>query len=218
MVCKGCGKEIADGREYCEICAGNAEDTVIRVTKDDIKRLKKKEPRLKDEGPFIDAEGYIQSLTADITNLMALIGAGLLYLSPFFSWLRRLDENGRVKGSLFDVGGKNAALSVHHAGLLVAAILFLLTGLTMLLWSARESIRLLRPLADSYLLRLIPVGTGLLAYVLVVTNRSYNNVLRAAEEAGIEMDKGVGGILCIAGLAVYVLSVVFDIVNRNAEV
>lgn len=218
MVCKGCGKEIADGQEYCEICSGDAEEAVIRVTKDDIKRLKKKEPRLKGEGPFINLEGYIQSLTADITNLMALIGAGLLYLSPFFSWLRRFDENERVKGSLFDIGGKNAVLSIHHAGLLAAAILLLLTGLIMLIWSARENIRLLRPLADSYLLRLIPVGTGLLAYVLVATNRGYNDVLRAAGEAGIKMDKGIGGILCIAGLAVYVLSVVFDIVNRNAEV
>lgn len=218
MVCKGCGKEIEDGQEYCGACSLSAEDNVIRVTKDDIKKLKKKAPRLKSEGPFINVEGYVKSLTSDITNMMALIGAVLLYLSPFFSWLRRGEGSERVKGSLFDVGGKNAVLSVHHAGLLIAAVLLLLMGIAMLIWSARENIRLLRPMADQYLLRLIPAVIGLLAYILVITNRSYNTVLKAAADAKIEMDKGFGGILCVAGLAVYVLSVVFDIVNRKGAV
>lgn len=218
MVCRGCGKEIAEGQEYCEMCAPPEEEAVIRVTKDDIKKLKKKEPRLKREGPFINVEGYAKSLTTNVTNIMALIGAVLLYLSPFFSWLRRFDEDERVTGSLFDIGGRNATFSVRHAGLLAVAVLLLLMGLVMLIWSARENIRPLRPMADMYILRLIPAAIGLLAYILVITNRSYNAVLEAAEEVGVKMDRGTGGILCIAGLVVYVLSVIFDITNRNGEV
>ncbi len=206
MVCKGCGREIEDGREYCDICAGIEEDTkVVRITRDDLKKMGRKEPRLKPEGPLLDLEGYARSLKGDFTNILALLGAVLLYLAPFCSWMKREGQNGILRGSLFDVGGKNTELAVHQNVLIVCSVVMLLMAVFMLVFSARENIRPLRPYTDAYILRLVPVVPGIAAYILVMKNSAYREALAISGTAS-----GVGNILCIVGLILYTLSVVFD--------
>lgn len=206
VVCKGCGKEIEDGQEYCDACAGIEDDAeVIRITRDDLKKLNRKEPRLKAEGLFLDLEGYARSLRGDFTNILALLGAVLLYLAPFCSWMKREDRNGTQWGSLFDVGGKNAELAVHQNVLIVCSVVILLMAVSMLVFSARENIRPLRPYADAYLLRLIPVVPGIAAYIVILKNSAYSAALAVSGTS-----PGIGKIICAVGLIVYTLSVIFD--------
>ncbi len=206
MVCKGCGREIEDGREYCDICAGLEADTeVVRITRDDLKKMNRKEPRLKPEGPLLNLEGYAHSLKGNFTNIQALLGAVLLYLAPFCSWMKREEQNVVLRGSLFDVGGRNAELAVRRNALIVCGVIMLLMAVFMLVFSARENIRPLRPYADFYILRLVPVVPGIAAYIFVVNNSAYREALAISGTV-----TGVGNILCLAGLILYALSVVFD--------
>ncbi len=211
MVCKGCGKEIEEGQEFCDACANVSEDTtVVRITKDDLKKSKHKEPRLKAEGPFLDLEGYARSLVGKFTNMLALLGAVILYLSPFCAWMKREVEGGKLTASLFDVGGKHADLAVHQNILSVCGVVILFVAVVILVFSARENIRPLRPYADSYLLRLIPVVPGIIAYILIIKNSAYCEALLAPNT-----ESGAGNIMCIVGLIIYVLSVIFDRVNEK---
>ncbi|MGN0152445.1 MAG: hypothetical protein ACI39Q_08225 [Wujia sp.] len=212
MVCKGCGTEIADGQEYCDACKlSMEEDAVITLTKDDIKKAKKGcQVRLTADGPFINIEGYARSLKSDVTNIMALLGAVLLYLAPFFSWMKRDIEGEQLSGSLFDIGGKNAALSVHQGVLCVCAVIMIVAGLCMLILSARENIRPLRPFADMYLMRMIPALLALAAYIVVICNKPYRQAL-----AVNGTDNGVGSLFCIVGLIVYTMSVIFSKINKK---
>ena len=99
MVCRECGKEIADGLDYCTECGAPVEEPiVIKMSKDDIKKANKdldkktKEQRKstnKDgkgknvigaydesedyEGECINLVGYGKSLGSNINNLLALI-------------------------------------------------------------------------------------------------------------------------------------------------
>lgn len=212
MVCKGCGKEIEDGQEYCDACARvEMETEVIHVTRDDLKKLNRREPRLKADGPFLDLEGYARSLKDNFTNILALLGAVLLYLAPFCSWMKREGQSGTRWGSLFDLGGKRAELAVHQNVLIVCSVVILVMAVSMLVFSARENIRPLRPYTDAYLLRLIPVVPGIAAYIVILKNSAYNAALAASGTS-----PGIGRIICAAGFIVYALSVVFDMFREKS--
>lgn len=215
MECKICGKEIAEGREYCDECAALVPDEeVIHITKEDIKKLNKKEPRLKADGPFINVEGYAKSLVTNYANILAVIGAVLMYLSPYFSWLKIKTDGRTIKGSMFDIAGKyiNDVIALKQPVLIVCGILFIISGIMMLIFSARENIRLLRPYADNYLLRLIPVVFAAAAFIMVITNGAYKNVFKNSHVEG-----GAGKTMCIIGVIVYILSIVMDKANANSE-
>lgn len=207
MECKVCGKEIADGKEYCEDCEQLIPDSeVIHVTRDDLKRIKKKEPRLKADGPFIDIEGYARSLITDYANILALVGAVLMYLSPYCCWLK-ITAGKTIKGSLFDIAGKyiDDIIALKQPELAVSCILLILSGIMMLILSARENIRLLRPYADNYIIRFIPVVLSIIAGGIVMLNSEYRNVLKYSS-----VESGVGKTMCILGIILYVLSIVMS--------
>lgn len=208
MLCKGCGREIAEDREYCEECEVLEQDTeVIHITEDDIKKFNRKEPRLKAEGKFIDIEGYARSLVSNITNLIALAGAVLMYLSPYSCWLFNDSGDGKVRASLFDISGRyvDEVLALKQPVIIFACILLLLSGVMMLVMTARENIRPLRPYADSWFIRLIPVVISIAGYVLVVTDKAYRIV---SEYDGV--GEGAGRLMCAAAIILYTLSVVLD--------
>lgn len=207
MKCKVCGKEIAEDKEYCEECEEIIPDSeVIRVTRDDLKKLKKKEPRLKAEGPFIDIEGYVKSLIKDYSNILALVGAVLMYLSPYCCWLKITAEK-TIKGSLFDISGKyiDEIIALKQPELVVSCILLIISGIIMLILSARENIRLLRPYSDNYILRCVPVFLSIIAGGIVLLNSEYRNVLKYSS-----VESGAGKTMCILGIIIYVLSLIMS--------
>lgn len=240
MVCNNCGKDIPEGNDYCLECGAPLDEpVVIKITKDDIRKANKKDKETKavkvveeaedvSQRAFIDVAGYLKSLTNNVGNMLALMGAVLLYLSPFMTWLWDKLWDTKSSGNLFDLGGKNGDMALGTPVIIIFAIVILLTGFAMLILSARENIRPLKPYADNYLIRFIPVIVGIIIFVLIIKNGSYaaaiENIGKGIEHAkqfGVSQNykggSGMGPALYLVGLALYAISVFMDMMNRNRK-
>lgn len=226
MLCENCGKEVPEGNEYCMDCgAPLVEPVVIKVTKivkDD--KPAKEEP----QGAFIDISGYTKSIGNNINNFLALIGAVILYLSIFMTWLWDKLWDTKKAGNLFDLGGKNGDMTLAKPIMIVFAILGLITGISMLIMSARNNIRPLKPYANNYIIRFIPVIVGIVIFILIMRNKEYIDACAIIDKgiknakmfgASDKYDggKGIGPILYLSGLALYALSVFIDFMNRKEK-
>lgn len=262
MVCRECGKEIADGLDYCTECGAPVEEPiVIKMSKDDIKKANKdldkktKEQRKstnKDgkgknvigaydesedyEGEFINLVGYGKSLGSNINNLLALIGAILLYVSPFMTWLYQKLHGFKTTGNLFELGGKvvkdqwgtavNAKITLGSSLFVLYAVIILLSGFCMMVFSARRYIKPMWKFRNKYLIRFIPAITSIIAFVLVFTNKYYKEVINnykslkdiaksSNSSNAFSYGNGLGPILCIAGIAIYIISILFDAAKKH---
>lgn len=243
MICKNCNKDIPAGSEYCPECgAPMDEPVVISMTKEDIKNANKKlnkkksikhkksegalkkssnGARLAAEGPLFNLPGYAKSLKDDSANFLGLIGALILFYSPFMTWLWEELWEKKKTASLFDMGGKSAELALGKPVIIFFAVLVLITAIAMLAESARENIRPLRPYADNILIRLAPVAAAIIILILIMVNKEYsvainniNEIMEKAENMGASKNydggRGIGIVFYIAGTVIYTLSVVFD--------
>lgn len=218
MICPECGKELAEDIEFCDGCGADIKGpAVIKVTKDDLKKKKieKREqkknegPRLKAEGPFLDLDGYGKSLTKNLSNLMALVGALAIYISPFLVWATKENYEGKYSSSLFDLAGKHGDFCLKHGILGVYAVGIILFATMLLILSAREYIRPLRPYADIIVLRIIPWILSVGLVVLIYTDKQFKLM---ADKKWVTL--GIGPTILIAGL---VLSAIAIFVNGTRE-
>lgn len=255
MVCKECGREITDETlGYCPECMAPLENPiVINMSKDDIKKankdLEKKEKEkqknievvkvkhkedlhLDDdyEGSFIDLIGYIKSLGKNVNNLLILIGAALLYASPFLPWIWEKLHGSYEKGNLFEMASKDSQVALGNKWMAVMGALLLLSGFIMLIISAREHIKPMWKYRYNFLVRLVPIVTSVVAFGVVYFNKSYANAIKAMKELKDMADtlgqqtvysygKGIGPILCIAGIVIYAIATLFDFIHylKNKE-
>ena len=259
MVCKECGKQIADGLDYCTECGAPVyEPIVIKMTKDDIKKaakeldkknkekkrslnsIKKDEDIVAEdevyEGSYINFTGYVKSLGGNINKLLALIGAVLLYISPFLTWLYQKLYDKKISGNLFSLGGKvvkdqwgsevNTTITLGSRLFIVMAIVILLSGFCMMVLSAREYIKPLWKYRNKLLIRFIPIVTSVAAFALIFTNKHYKEVIdsyKSLKEVAKNINSsvafsygnGLGPVLCISGIVLYFISILFDISPRK---
>ena len=247
MICKNCNKVIPDGNDYCPECgAPMDEPIVISMTKADIKNANKKlkdktaekvekttksgsgKPRLEADGPLFNFAGYVKSLKANTASLLSLIGALILFYSPFMTWLWEELWKEKTSVSLFDLGGKNATLALNQPIIIVCAILVLLTAIAMIAISARENIRPLRPYADNILLRFAPAVVAVIILMVIVSNKDYSTACNVISDT-IEMAKSIGSsdnydggrgagiIFYIAGTIIYTVSAIMDMGEGNKK-
>lgn len=174
------------------------------------KKALKGEPRLKAEGDFFDFTGYLASLKKDLSGIFALIGAILVYLSPYMIWLKQTIRGEERKADLLDLAGEFSEIALNQKSIMLFGILILVMAVIMLILTAREHIRPLRPYADNYLIRIAPSVVTLLMFILIMKNKMY-----VAEVAKTVTETGTGQIFLVAGLVLYTISVVFDFMNRG---
>ena len=255
MVCKECGKEITDETlGYCPEClAPLDEPVVINMSKEDIKKankdLEKKEKEIqknvevvkikqkadlhlndKYEGPFINLIGYVKSLGKNVNNLLVLIGAALIYASPFLPWIWEKLHKTYKKGNLFEMASKDADMALGSKLMAIMGVILLISGFMMLLVSAKDYIKPMWKLRYNFIFRLIPFVASILAFVVIFKNKSYENAFSAMKELGdmakslgqssvYSYGKGLGPGICIAGIVIYGIATFFDFIyyQKNKE-
>lgn len=225
MECKKCGKEIPEGFEYCVDCENEMQEaTVFKVTNKNIKKSNKPTPN---DEVNIDLEGFVSALRKDLGTMMAFIGAILMYLAPFLKWAWREAGKESQSGSLFDLATKNITVvgvvkEVYTMGIRLfgfLAVIMLLGALFMLVISACDYIRSLRFLGDMIWLRLLVLGILAVAFVLVLLNPSYRQLLDAIDAAvqmgQVEGGSGAGPMLFVGGWVFSLIATICEIRDRK---
>ena len=209
MICKNCGKEIPEGMNYCPECGESADAPVI-VTSTKIKKEPKK--------VTFNLSGYINALKTDMSVLLALIGAVVVYLSTFMSWIWEKLSGVKASGNLFDIGSKVGDKALHQTGIFVMAIVVLIMGLSMIALSGAEFVGPLEKFSGNKLVKLIPVVVCIALFIIILKNDAYNVALNHIEEykqtvenmgmgSAYKGGRGIGPVLYIIGNALYTLSV-----------
>ena len=228
MICSNCGKEIPENMDFCTECGEPVEaPVIITATKSSTEKVKS-EPRLMADGPFINFPGYVKALKGNIYMAAGLLGAILVYLAPFCTWIWENLNGAKNSCSMFDMAGKNAELALNQPVIKVYAVIIIVMAIGMLLLSAREYVRPLRPFADNVFLRVLPAVVCIIIYVLIVKNKIYiqaldaiDNLKRTIQGMGVsgsyDGGKGIGPILFMVGLIVYTLSVAFELANKQPD-
>lgn len=201
MVCKECGKEIAEGRMYCDECLGDMEtqeQEVITMSRADVMRAEKK------MRTPLDLAGYVRDLPKKNLRMLMLLGAILTYLSPFFAWLSRnyADVNEGTKkhfASLFMLAGKTHGMAMNSGALTMVALVLMLSGILMLLCSAKGY----APVSDLFNSRIMMYLPVVLS-VFAITKFFLTKCVRAAWKSSTKPAYGL--ILCIIGLILYSIS------------
>lgn len=174
------------------------------------KKQLKGEPRLKAEGALFDYEGFIRNFTKDFSMTLSFLGAILVYLSPFSTWIKQTVGKTVTKADLLDIAGKNGEIALNQNGLFVFGLIIIIVAVSMLILTAREYIRPLRPHADNYFLRFVPVIIAIAMYVLTIKNKAYVAICKYDY-----IETGLGQIFCVMGIVLYAMSVIFDLMNRD---
>lgn len=238
MVCSNCGKEVRENATFCEECGAPLEEpVVIKMTKEDIKGATKnaKSSTLNGQtdkvaprqwvGPAIDLPGYVNDIKTNVSSLLALIGALLMYLSPFFSWLWRKHGEAKSTANLFDLSRKVGDLSLDSKLLFVIALLVILTGLAMMVASAAKHLKFMQPYLDNKYIFMIPAIIGLVILILIFANskyeQAYDIIMKQVEKSSSNVNmkfsggRGFGPILYIGGLISYFASLVINMSNKR---
>ncbi|MDD6326984.1 MAG: hypothetical protein PUA62_00840 [Lachnospiraceae bacterium] len=209
MVCKQCGKEILEGKSFCDECllTLEQENEVVVLSKETIKKNMKKASRNK---AVVDLTGYVKALTNERLRIVMLVGAILTYLSPFLSWMKSdfnyINEMGKKhSASLFEIGGDTAVLSLSQRVITWSAILLMIAGFMMLVRSAKDHIPVMQTLLDIRWSAYVPCGVVAVALLWFFINKGVRNAWKTV----IKPDIGI--LVCLVGIVLYVIAnVLYD--------
>lgn len=226
MICSNCGKEIPDGASYCLDCGASCDEPVVISATKAKEAAAASKAKGKSEGPIFDLSGYVKALGADTSVLIGVLAAVLVYLAPFFSWIKKVHFDVKVTGNLFELGGKNSEMSVNSGIIIFFAILILLSAIDMLAFTGCKYIGPLKKFDKNYIIRALPILTTTLFFFLVINVEKYKtalNVLKeqeaTAENLGASFNfsggMGVGPVMLVAGVVLYAVSVALSYAKRN---
>lgn len=205
MVCKECGKEIPEGRMYCDECLGDMESQeqeVITVSRADVMRAEKK------MRTQLDLEGYVKALPKKNMRIIMVLGAILTYVSPFLSWISRTyadvnEGNKKHFASLFELGGKSHGMAMKSGSIIFVALILMLSGVLMLLCSTKGYV----PVADMFnsrIMKYLPVVLTVFAIVKFFLTKC----VRSAWKISAKPTYGIA--VCILGLVLYSISIIAE--------
>ena len=182
----------------------------------------------------VDFSNYVKNLRKDFNSGLAFIGSLLLYLAPFLNWIWEKLFDVKKKASLYELGLKgdkydmdSRILYMDEKRMLVLGIVILVVGLVMLAMSAADYIKVLRPYSSNIVFRILPIVILAVVLVVILKNDAYQNALDAIEKNN-ELAKqigsksnysggiGVGPIVYGAGLVVYTIGTIRDLIQRHA--
>ncbi len=226
MICSNCGKEIADGASYCLECGASVDEPVVISASQAKEAVAASKSNGKYEGPLLDLSGYVKSLGADTSALLGLLAAVLVYLAPFFSWIKKVHFDVKVTGNLFEVGGKNSEMSVNSGLIILMAILILLSAIDMLVFSGCKHIGPLKSFEKNYIVRALPILTTTVFFFIVINVEKYKTALEVLREQEATAEKlgagfnfsggmGIGPVMLIAGVVIYAVSVLLCYTKRK---
>lgn len=204
MVCKECGKEIPEGRMYCDECLGDmeAQDTeVYTISRMDVYRNKTMHTKL-------NLTGYVKALPKKNMRLIMLFGAIMTYLAPFIAWVscNQMFENVEKThntANLFELGGKSHLLALESGSVIIVALVLMVSGILMFLCSTKGY----TPVGDyfeSRIAKFLPVVLTVFAIAKFFLTKRVRNAFK------VYLKPSFGILICIIGLVLYSVAVIAE--------
>ena len=224
MICKNCGKEVPDTEQYCPECSAPLIEPVVITKAAAEKSLDKAKGDVQILGPAFDFPGYIEKLAGKPSTLLALAGALLVYLAPFFRWIFISSKEFTQKANLFDVGKKAGdvkqdILALGQKGIGRIAVFIMVVAIVMLIFSASEDIRALKNIKLMPYITFVPVVILVILMVLALKNDTFRSAIKqlsAQAKASNELKGGLGAgaYMYIGGTLVYLASCVLSLMDH----
>ncbi len=245
MICSNCGKEIMDGATYCLECGASIDEPVvlkdlkpknveaakasgtIKEKKNIIETMKDDFEQCKNyKGPFFDLSGYIKAVGRETSVLIGLLASIVVYMSPFLNWIWYEHFKVKKAANLFELGGKNAELSINSGIIIVMAILIMLSAIDMLAFSGCKYVGPLKAFDNNYIIKALPIVLSLIFLFIILSNNKYEEALefiknqdKTAEIFGAGTNysggKGIGPIVLLSGQVLYAVSLFMDYTKRK---
>lgn len=175
MICGNCGKEIPEGLDYCEECGAPAYEPIV-IT--DVSTKKKVNNNFAgNDGAFFNMKNYVSALTVESYRIMALVAGIMMYLSPFVFWLWEVTGSERKKANLFNIAAKNGSFHVDSTKLGLLGIAMMISGIGMIIYSARNYIRPIVPIANKKIIWVIIELIGLVSFLVVYGDDKFKIIL-----------------------------------------
>lgn len=182
---------------------------------------------------FLNVPAYKKWLKQDIANIISVIGAILITISPFLPWaFYYINDNGTKEsdcGSLifmtkFDlidfIGDKKGVALMPAFGVVI-----LLVGIILILWDAAQFAPTLRNIKDKITIpafRFICLALVIIATVLAMLNKELKNSMADAKEIMEEYSQvegvavySVGPYVAVAGVIIWLIAFVIKKIKKG---
>ena len=150
-------------------------------------------------GGGINTGALVGALKGDVMKLVGLVGAFLLFISPFFTWLKLEMWGEKETGNLFDIA------DLDKCGIFtLLAFLLLLVGAAIMFWDladyAPAFAKVKMSLAKVPYFELILCGVALIVVIVCLAHGELNDYIDLVEDWGGDASRGLGPVVGIIGV------------------
>ena len=150
-------------------------------------------------GGGVNANAIIGALTGDIMKLIGLIGAFIIFITPFFTWLKVEFWGEKGSENLFGI-----ADAEDYGIFILYGILLLVVGAALIIWDLADYIPVLGAvkgiLSKVPFLELILCAVALLVVILSLAHGDLNETLDLVKDWGGEASRGIGPVIGFIGI------------------
>ncbi len=159
------------------------------------------QPAMKPAG--MNAGSIVGALTGDIMKLVGLIGAFIILISPFISWLTLESYGEKESGNFFEIADLDG-FGINCEIFTFLAILLMLVGAALIVWDLADYAPAFAK-AKSYVanipyFELILCGVALIVMIIALAHGDLNDCMDLVEDWGGEASRSAGPIIGFLGV------------------
>ncbi|MBO5387709.1 MAG: hypothetical protein J6A59_06150 [Lachnospiraceae bacterium] len=150
-------------------------------------------------GGGINPNAIVGALKGDLMKLVGLVGAFLIFLTPFFTWLKMEMWGEKESGNFFDIA------DLDDCGIFtLLGILLLIVGLAIMFWDladyAPAFANIKAKVAMIPYFDIILCGVALLIVIIALAHGDLNDYIELVEDWGGEASRGFGPVIGFIGV------------------
>ncbi len=150
-------------------------------------------------GGGINTGAIVGALKGDLMKTVGLVGAFLIFISPFFTWLKLKMWGEKESGNLFDIA------DLDDCGIFtLLAFLLLIVGAAIMFWDladyAPAFAKVKMSLAKIPYFELILCGVALIVVIVCLAHGELNEYIELVEDWGGDASRGIGPVVGILGV------------------
>ena len=221
MNCSICGAMIPDGQMNCPSCGAMVQQAQP-MQQNMIQPMQPMQPVMNQGGinkvsGGSNMNGLVGALKADVMKLVGLIGAFLLFLSPFLSWCTlKVSFFGMTESdsaNMFGLAGGDTKLGIFVLwGLILVAVAALLVIMDIADFvPAVQSVK--SKLENIPYFELILLGVALIVVIIALLNGDIKDIISAADMMG-KGSHGIGPVFAFLGIIAAAVPRVLKIVKK----